>query len=68
MWAKQEEDLRMEELEAEQTENKMRQASPCRYCRSIHPLRRSPVYGKKCGECGRMNHTSAESQDRKYTI
>ena len=63
MWAKQEKTLRTQALEAEQTESKMRQASPCRYCRSIHLPRRYPAYGKKCGKCDRMNHISAVCRD-----
>ena len=58
-WAKQKEALRTQLLEAVQTESKMRPLSPCRYCESIHPPRRCPVYGKTCGECGRENHFSA---------
>ena len=37
MWAKQEEALRTQALEPEQTESHMRQANPCRYCGSINP-------------------------------
>ena len=59
MWTKQEEALRTKALEAFQTESKMRQASPCRYCRSIHPSRKCPTYCKTFGECGRVNHFSA---------
>ena len=59
MWTKQEQALRTQALEAEQTDSKIRQASPCRYCTFIHPPRRCPAYGKKCGKCGRVNHVSA---------
>ena len=59
MWPKREEALRSQALEAEQTENQMRQVSPFRYCGSIHPPQWYQAYGKKYGECGRMNHISA---------
>ena len=60
MWVRQADALRTQVAEAEQTESKMmRPVSPYRYCRSIHPPRRCPVYGKMCGECGRENHFSA---------
>ena len=51
--------LRTQVLEAGQTENEMRTVKTCRYLRSIHPTRRCPAYGMKCGECGRKNHFSA---------
>ena len=53
MWAKKEEDLRTQALEAGQTRNEMRTVKTCRYCGSIHPPRRCPAYGMMCGECGR---------------
>ena len=58
----------MKELEAGQTEIKMRQASPCRYCGSIHPPRRCPVYGKKCDKCGKVNHISAVCRDPRQAV
>ena len=37
-------------------------------CRSIHPPQRCTVYGKKCGECGRMNHISAVCRDQRQAV
>ena len=37
MWAKQQEILRTQMLEAEQTKNEMRKEGTCRYCGYIHP-------------------------------
>ena len=58
-WAKQEEALRTQALEAEQIESKMRQISPCRYWGSIQPPQRCLAYDKMCSEYGRMNHICA---------
>ena len=68
MWAKQEEALRTQTLEAEKTESQMRQVSPCKYCRSIHPPQRCQAYGKKCSECVRMNYISAVSRDPRQAV
>ena len=46
----------------------MRQVSPCRYCRSIHPPQRCPAYGKMCDKCGRMKHTSAVCRGPRQTV
>ena len=59
MWAKKEEDLRTQALEAGQTETEMRTVKTCRYCGFIHPPRRCPAYGTMCGDCDRENHFSA---------
>ena len=59
MWAKQEEALRTQILEVEQTKKEMRKESTCRYCGYIHQPSRCPVYGKMYGGCGRENHFSA---------
>ena len=59
MWAKQEEALGTQMLEAEQTKKEMRKEGTCRYRGYIHPPQRCPAYGKICGGCGRENHFSA---------
>ena len=59
MWAKKEEALRTQVLEAVQTENERRTVKTCRYCGSIHLPRRCPACIMMCGECGRENHFSA---------
>ena len=56
MWVKQEEALRTQVLEAEQTKIEKRKEGTCRYCGYIHPPQRCPTYEKICGGCGRENH------------
>ena len=41
----------------QRTGPKMNQQS-CKSCKSYHPPRRCPAYGKKCRKCGKMNHFS----------
>ena len=50
--------MRTQALEAEQTESRRRQVSPCRYCGSINPPG-CLAYSKKGYKCGRMTHLSA---------
>ena len=35
------------------------QTSMCKYCVSNHLPQRCPAYGKRCGKCGKMNHSTA---------
>ena len=59
MWAELEEVQRTHRVKRNQPEKQICQTSPCRYCRSSHPCQRCPAYGKRCGECAKMNHISA---------
>ncbi|XP_036322132.1 uncharacterized protein K02A2.6-like [Rhagoletis pomonella] len=38
--------------------HKMRQSSNCKFCRGVHEFRKCPAFGKKCNNCGRLNHFS----------
>lgn len=38
----------------------------CKFCKSMHIYGRCPAFGKKCNNCGRMNHFSVACATRKY--
>ena len=68
MWAKLEEVWRTHAVGRNQPQKQICQTNPYRYCGSSHPPQRCPAYGKRCGECAKMNHISAFCRSTRQAV
>lgn len=52
-------------VEASLTQTKADSQHPCHYCGWIHPKEKCPAFGKKCLNCGKLNHFSKQCRLKK---